>query len=248
MSMRSDFLGELQKDEPLYSVHQQINVPPMRRDALLELVSQPAELLSARFETAHPCRRHRKPRSRRVQQGSLAFCHFCPTSWMTCGDTWSIVATERFACRLSRLTSGACSSIGQTRSSTPIRIRRIKLRRILTLKLATVRENGEPTRRRAWRSEFSEEEWRLINELADHPNRLITTVTQEILSATLVPQSNLGRRETYAEVAHEAIFQRWDKLRGWIAAEREFLVWRSVLEIDRHGWKPHPMTPRTTRC
>ena len=58
-----------------------------------------------------------------------------------------------------------------------------KLRRILTLKLATVRENGEPTRRRAWRSEFSEEEWRLINELADHPNRLITTVTPEIVSA-----------------------------------------------------------------
>ena len=52
MSMRSDFLGELQKDEPLYTVHRQINVPPMRRDALFELVSKPAELLSARFETA----------------------------------------------------------------------------------------------------------------------------------------------------------------------------------------------------
>ena len=51
MSMRSDFLGELQKDEPLYSAHRQINVPPMRRDALFELVSKPAELLSARFET-----------------------------------------------------------------------------------------------------------------------------------------------------------------------------------------------------
>ena len=38
MSMRSDFLGELQKDEPLYSVHQQINVPPMREDELRELV------------------------------------------------------------------------------------------------------------------------------------------------------------------------------------------------------------------
>src|SRR5258706_6803783 len=31
---------------------------------------------------------------------------------------------------------------------------------------------------------------------------------------------------TYAEVAHEAIFRRWDKLRDWIAAEREFLAWR----------------------
>ena len=28
-----------------------------------------------------------------------------------------------------------------------------------------------------------------------------------------------GSGETYAEVAHEAIFRRWDKLREWIAAE-----------------------------
>ena len=34
MSMRSDFLGELQKDEPLYKVHLQINVPPLREAEL----------------------------------------------------------------------------------------------------------------------------------------------------------------------------------------------------------------------
>ena len=84
-----------------------------------------------------------------------------------------------------------------------------ELRRIFTLKLATVREGEEPTRRRALRSEFSDEEWRLVSELADHPNRLLVTAT---------PESG----ETYAEVAHEAIFRRWHKLRDWIAAEREF--------------------------
>ena len=86
-----------------------------------------------------------------------------------------------------------------------IRIPRTQLRRIFTLKLATVREDGEPTRRRALRSEFSDEEWRLVSELADHPNRLLVTATPE-------------GGETYAEVAHEAIFRRWDKLREWIAA------------------------------
>jgi hypothetical protein len=30
MSMRSDFLGELQKDEPLFKVHRKIDVPPLR--------------------------------------------------------------------------------------------------------------------------------------------------------------------------------------------------------------------------
>ena len=62
-----------------------------------------------------------------------------------------------------------------------------------------MREDGEPTRRRAPRAEFSDEEWRLVSELADYPNRLLVTVTTEA-------------GETYAEVAHEAIFRRWDKL------------------------------------
>ena len=101
------------------------------------------------------------------------------------------------------------------------------LRRMLTLKLATVREDGEPTRRRAARAEFSDEEWRLVSELAGYPNRLLVTATTEA-------------GETYAEVAHEAIFRRWDKLREWIAAEREFLAWRSGLEAARRAWQATP--------
>jgi hypothetical protein len=52
---------------------------------------------------------------------------------------------------------------------------------------------------------------RLVAELANHPNRLLVTATPET-------------GETYAEVAHEAVFKRWEKLRDWIAAEREFLA------------------------
>jgi hypothetical protein len=98
---------------------------------------------------------------------------------------------------------------------------------VLTLRLATVREGEEPTRRRAPRSEFSDKEWRLVSELADHPNRLLVTVTPE-------------GGETYAEVAHEAIFRRWDKLRSWIGSEREFLAWKSGLEIARRAWQATP--------
>ena len=113
--------------------------------------------------------------------------------------------------------------------SAPSRTPRTALRRIFTLKLATVREDGEPTRRRAFRSEFSDEEWRLVSELAPtHPNRLLVTRHR--------PRGG----ETYAEVAHEAIFRRWDKLREWIAAEREFLAWRSGLEAARRAWQATP--------
>src|SRR5262249_16378664 len=98
------------------------------------------------------------------------------------------------------------------------------LRRIFTLKLANLREGEEPTRRRALRSEFSDEEWRLVSELANHPYRLLVTATPE-------------GSEPYAEAAHEAIFRRWDKLGNWIAAEREFLAWRTGLEAARRAWQ-----------
>jgi formylglycine-generating enzyme required for sulfatase activity len=121
------------------------------------------------------------------------------------------------------------------------------LRRILTLKLATVREDSEPTRRRAARSEFTDEEWRLVSELADHPNRLLVTATPEAGAATRMPQTANPHAaiaaeggETYAEVAHEAIFRRWDKLREWIAAEREFLAWRNGLEAAYRAWQATP--------
>src|SRR5262249_46474903 len=101
------------------------------------------------------------------------------------------------------------------------------LRRILTLRLATVREGGEPARRRALRSEFSDGEWRLVSELADHPYRLLVTTTSEM-------------GETHAEVAHEAIFRRWEKLREWVDGERKFLAWRSGIEADRKRWEGTP--------
>jgi len=44
MSMRTDFLAELQKDEPLYKVRRQIDVPPLREPELRAVVSRPAEL------------------------------------------------------------------------------------------------------------------------------------------------------------------------------------------------------------
>ena len=42
------------------------------------------------------------------------------------------------------------------------------LRRIFTLKLATVRKHAEPTGHRARRSEFSDEEWRLVTDDYSH--------------------------------------------------------------------------------
>jgi formylglycine-generating enzyme required for sulfatase activity len=226
MSMRSDFLGGLQNDEPLFNVHRQINVPPLREAELRKVVSRPAELLSARFETPGLV----DIITRRTAEDSVKDVGALPLLSYTLDDMWTQMAKGGEGVLRLPAQSFELGGVLVDRANTFLATHpgaEDALRRVLTLRLADVHEEGEPTRRRAPRSEFSDDEWRLISELADHPNRLLVTVT---------PESG----ETYAEVAHEAIFRRWDKLRDWIAAEREFLTWRSGLEAARRAWQAIP--------
>jgi formylglycine-generating enzyme required for sulfatase activity len=231
MSMRADFLGELQKDESLFKVYRKIDVPPLREAELREVVSRPAELLSARFETSGLV----DIITRRTVEDSVKEVGGLPLLSYTLDDMWSaMVKRDDGVLRLPAqsfelggvLVNRADAFLAAHPSAED------QLRRIFTLKLATVREGEEPTRRRAARSEFTDEEWRLVSELADHPNRLLVTATSEA-------------GKTYAEVAHEAIFRRWDKLRDWIAAEREFLAWRTGLEAARRAWQATPSSSKS---
>jgi formylglycine-generating enzyme required for sulfatase activity len=226
MSMRSDFLGGLQNDEPLFNVHRQINVPPLREAELRNVVSRPAELLSARFETPGLI----DLITRRTAEDSVKDVGALPLLSYTLDDMWTQMAKDgegvlRLPTQSFEL-GGVLVDRANTFLATHPGAENI-LRRVLTLRLADVHEDGEPTRRRALRSEFSADEWRLVSDLADFPNRLLVTATSE-------------SGETYAEVAHEAIFRRWQKLREWIAAEREFLAWRSGLEAARRAWQAAP--------
>jgi formylglycine-generating enzyme required for sulfatase activity len=231
MSIRSDFLGALQADEPLFDARRQIDVPPLRESQLREVVGRPAALLGARFEPEALA----EDITRRAAEESTKDAGALPLLSYLLDDMWTqMVGRGDGRLRL----PAAAIELGRVlveRADTFLAHHpesQEALRRLLTLKFADVREDGEPTKRRALRSEFSENEWRLVSELADHPNRLLITATSEA-------------SETYAEVAHEAVFRRWQKLRDWIAGEREFLAWRSGLEAARRAWQaaPDPSKP-----
>jgi formylglycine-generating enzyme required for sulfatase activity len=226
MSMRSDFLGYLQNDEPLFKARRQIDVPPLRETELREVVSSPAGLLGARFETESliDIMTHRAAEDAVKDVGALPLLSY------TLDDMWQGMVKRGDGMLRLPVQSFELGGVLVDRADRFLETHpgaEGALRRVLTLRLATVREDGEPTRRRAARAEFSDKEWQLVSELADYPNRLLVTVTTET-------------GETYAEVAHEAIFRRWDKLREWIAAEREFLAWRSGLETARRTFQATP--------
>lgn len=223
MSLRADFLGALQGDEELYAVHRQINVPPLREAELREIVNRPAALLSARFESSNLANdiAQRAARESASDAGALPLLSYLLddmwTKMVERGDgvlRLPIPAIELGAVLVER----ADAFLAQNPESEDA------LRRIFTLKLATVRPDGEPMRRRAPRSDFDKDEWELVSKLADHPHRLLVTTTLE-------------GGAVYAEVAHETIFRRWDKLQSWIDQERGFLAWRSELEAARHRYQ-----------
>ena len=201
-------------------------MPPLHEAELLEVVSKPAALLSARFESEQLS----ADLARRAAEESAKDAGALPLLSYLLDDMWTDMV--RRGDGTLRLPPQAMELGGVLAERADAFLARhpeaeTPLRRLLTLKLATVREDGEPTRRRALRSEFGDDEWRMVSELADHPHRLLITATPE-------------GGETYAEVAHEAIFKRWGKLRQWIAAEREFLSWRSRLEGARRAWEAAP--------
>ena len=223
MSMRSDFLGSLQCDTPLFKARRQIDVPPLGEDELLEVVRRPAQLLGARFETEKLA----DIVARRAAEDSVRDCGALPLLSYTLDDMWSEMLKAGDGVLRLPPQSFELGGVLVDRANRFLAERpgaEDTLKRVLTLKLATIRDDGRPTRRRASRSEFTDDEWRLVSKLSDYPNRLLVIAATEA-------------GETYAEVAHEMIFHRWDKLRQWTAAEREFLAWRSGLEADRRAWE-----------
>jgi hypothetical protein len=146
MSMRSDFLGELQKDESLFKVHRKIDVPPLREAELRKVVSCPAELLSARFETAELV----DIITRRTAEDSVKGVGALPLLSYTLDDMWTqmvkrgdgVLRLPAQSFELGRVLSDRADAFLADHPKS-----HDELRRIFTLKLATVREGEEPTRR-----------------------------------------------------------------------------------------------------
>ena len=124
MSMRSDFLGFLQRDAPLFNARRLIEPPPLREDGLREVVSRPADMLGASFDEGLIDAIVRKT----AEDWSRTWGRYrsSPTRSTTCGRGWSRPETGCCACRCNRSRSTASLSIAPMRFSRAIRARRIR--------------------------------------------------------------------------------------------------------------------------
>ena len=206
MSLRSDFLGHLQNDERLFNARQQIDVPPLREAELREIVSRPAQLLAARFETEGLV----DIITRRAAEDSSRTSAHLPLLSYTLDDMWTQMVrhgdgTLRLPAQSFELGGVLVDRANKFLATHPGAEN--ALRRILTLRLATVRDDGEPTRRRAARGEFSPRGMAACFRacrLPQPPSRH----GRHARPATPMPRSRTRRS-----------FVAGSKLREWIAAE-----------------------------
>ena len=85
------------------------------------------------------------------------------------------------------------------------------------LRLVRPGEGEADTRRRATLEEVGVGDHRLAQHLADE--RLLVT------------SQRAGGGEETIEVSHEALIRHWDRLKGWVDADRRFLLWQQRLRI-----------------
>jgi tetratricopeptide (TPR) repeat protein len=214
MSLRSDYYSAYQNDHDVFHASDRVDVLPLAREVLTEVIRKPALTLGAHFESDEMAERVAEATER--EPGALPLLsdlmHDIWLSMQARGDgvlRWSDNPEIVDVGAPLRKRAEAFLDSPRTDENT--------LRRLFTLRLAQVPEMGDPVRRRARKAECSAAEWGLAEKLADQDWRLLTL-------ARAVDD------EPVVEVAHEQLLRRWPRLKAWLDEEREFLVWKSQVE------------------
>jgi WD40 repeat protein len=223
-SMRADYYDRLQADTHLFSVQELVNVPPLGRAALAEVVTGPAKALGVGFEDDHMA--DRIVDATTGARGSLPLLSYLMT------DVWSEMVKRgdgslRLPVRAIDVGGVLAATAEKFLQANPAAER--WLRRLLTLKLTFVPSEGDPLRRQARRSECAVEEWSLAEQLAEYPWRLVVMGERD--------KEEDGGTEVTAEVTHETLLRAWPKLVNWLRDEREFLVFKGDAERAERRWR-----------
>jgi WD domain, G-beta repeat len=219
-SLRADYFDRLQADEPLFKCHEHINVPPLDRAQLYEVVTAPACALGVDFEDGEVA--NRITAAAAAEPGALPLLSYLLTD-MWAGMVRRGDATLRMPAQAIDIGGVLASRAEEFLKSQPDEEK--ALRRLLTLRLAMVPPEGEPVRRQTTQEECTQAEWSLAARLAEHPWRLV------------VMGENPADGRIIAEVAHEALLRAWPRLAQWLREEREFLVFKGEAERAERRWR-----------
>ena len=217
-TMRSDHLGEFQKAPPLVGLQfESLSLGPMAPEAIAQTVEQPARAAGIDLE---PGLTEALVEDARGEEA-------LPLLAFTLRELWERHAGEgRLTVRHYRdELGGLTGSVARAADGVlggeelPPDLER-DLRRAF-LQMVRLTEGGRFVRRTArWRDVVA----------------AVRDVLERFVQARLLV-SREGNGERVVEVAHEALFRSWLRLRAWLDADREFLLWRERLRTAHAQWR-----------
>jgi tetratricopeptide (TPR) repeat protein len=227
LSLRADHYASFQATGALFERSARIDIPPLGRQGLLDVIERPAALLGARFE--EPSIPARIADAAAKEPGAL------PLLSDLMAGMWAHMQARARDPVLTWSDSGAIDVARPLReraeaflAAHPTDAERLK--RLFKLRLTYLPPAGDAVRRRVRRSEADPADWDLVSELALPEVRLLMITD--------------AGGEPVAEVAHEQLLRTWPRLAAWLEEERAFLIWKGETERDAEQWAAAPEADR----
>ncbi len=216
-TLRADFMGQALAHRPLADALEGASVMlgPMTRGELRAAIEKPAEIQGAAFETGLVERILEDVGS---EPGQLPLLEFALTLlWERLDHGWlTHAAYDEIGQVAGALAQYAEEVYGELDENERAQASRV------FVQLVQPGEGTEDTRRLATKDDVGEENWGLVQHLADR--RLVVT-----------GQDAEGRQTV--EVVHEALIRGWNRLGEWMAADRDFRVWQEGLRAAIRNWQ-----------
>jgi WD40 repeat protein len=217
LTMRADFMGQATEERPLADALQDAThiLGPMTREELALAVEKPAQAASVQFE---PGLIGRILDDVGDEPGNLPLLEFALTLlWdkqtnglLTHANYEAIGEVEGALARYAEEQFAGLTEAKQAQA------------RLIFTQLVQPGRGTEDTRRQATVTEIGAENWGLVKWLADA--RLVVTNRDEAGEET-------------AEIVHEVLTRRWQRLRDWMNEDRRFREWQERLREARRQWQ-----------
>lgn len=217
LTLRADFVGQALAYRPFADALQNsdIKLGPMTREELGRAIENPARLQSVIFE---PGLVDRILDDVGREPGNLPLLEFALT----------LLWEKRNGRRLTHATYEAIGRVEGALARYADEIythlsagNRARARRVFT-QMVRPGEGTEDTRRVATQNEFTDEDWAMVNFLAD---------------ARLLVTGRLADGDRSVEVVHEALIRGWGQLRTWMNEDRAFRTWQERLRAVMRQWE-----------
>ncbi len=219
-TMRADFMDQAAGYRPFADGLQdadRIILPFMSKEELKEAIEKPAQYVGVDFESGLVAR---IVDDLRDEPGNLPVLEFALSLLWDRVEFWAL--THKAYENIGEV-NGALTKYAETVFA-ELNIEQQKQARQIFMQLVQPGNGTQDTRRLALKSQVGKQSWELVQWLAD--KRMVVT------------NSSLNKNnEETVEIIHEALIQKWPRLRGWMDVDRKFREWQETLRTTLNQWE-----------